>query len=224
MVYSAQMADLIPPRSRSVTAAAVLVIITGCFWLAISGLLLWGDFHLGGNPGIWQKLIVASFSFVLCCMSVATVIVGFGVLSRRNWGRILAIALAGPWIFFGWWILRPLLRLPASVSPPRGIIAVDAFPIVAAIAWLALLAGKKPRKEFLPPVIVQIYVKLLDEGPPTSRPTQALDLGNGLFELLPATGNAPDVEHWEFRPGSIVRGKEAHRDGKTYLLAGSFGS
>src|SRR5271168_4457199 len=108
MVYSPQMADLIPPRSRSVTAAAVLVIITGFFWLALSGLLLWGDFHFGGNPGIRQKLIVASFSVALCCMSVATVIVGFGVLSRRNWGRILAIALAGPWIFFGSWILKPL--------------------------------------------------------------------------------------------------------------------
>jgi hypothetical protein len=218
------MADLIPPRSRSVTAAAVLVIITGCFWLALSGLLLWGDFHFGGNPGTRQKLIVASFSVALCCMSVATVIVGFGVLSRRNWGRILAIALAVPWIFFGSWILKPLLSLPASMGPPVGIIVVEAFPIVAAVAWLALLAGKKPRKEFLPPVIVQIYVKLLDDGSSTSRPTQALDLGNGLFELLPATGNDAEVEHWEFRPGSIVRGKEADRDGETYLLAVSFGS
>jgi hypothetical protein len=166
-------------------------------------------------------MLIVAASVVLVCTSAATVIVGFGVLFRRNWARVLAIVLAGPWILFGCWFLKPFLRLPAF---PGELIALYAFPILAAIAWLALLARKRVRIEFLPPAIVRIYVNLLLEGPPSSRPTQALDLGNGLFELLPATGNDPDVEHWEFRPGSIVRGKEAHRDGETYLLAVSFGS
>jgi hypothetical protein len=107
---------------------------------------------------------------------------------------------------------------------PVGFIAVCSIPILAAITWLTLLAGKRIRIEFLPPAIVQIYVNLLDHRPPGSRPTQALALGNGIFELLPPDGFDPDVEHWEFRPGSIVRGMEARRDGEAYLLAVSFGS
>ena len=31
---------------------------------------------------------------------------------------------------------------------------------------------------------VKIYVRLIDEGTEVSRPTEALDLGNGLLELL----------------------------------------
>lgn len=180
-------------------------------------------FYHDGSPGLRQKLIVASLLVALGCMGISTVVVGFGVLFRRNWGRILAIALAGPWILIGWWFLKPILQLPASLAP-GGFIALYTFPILAAIAWLALLASKRVRIEFLPPPIVQIYVNLLDEELPSSRPTQALALGNGLFELLPTEGYDPDVEHWEFRHGSIVRGTEARRDGEAYLLAVSFGS
>ena len=32
---------------------------------------------------------------------------------------------------------------------------------------------------------VEIHIRLLDEGTECSRPTQALDLGNGLFQVLP---------------------------------------
>jgi hypothetical protein len=217
------MDDLLPPRSRSVTAAAILVVITGCFWLALSGLFLWWEFHLPGSPGLRQKLIVASVLVVLSCMSLGTVIVGFAVLFRHNWGRVLAIALAGPWILWASWFLKPILWLPASLVPV-GIIAVYGLSVLAAIGWLALLVGKRVRSEFLPPAIVQIYVALLDEVRPRLRLTQALALGNGLFELLPTEGYDPNIEHWEFRPGSIVRGREAHRAGERYLLAASFGS
>lgn len=222
MVYSWQMSELAPPRSRSVTAAAVLVVITGCFWLAHSGPFLWLAFHRGSSSGLLQALIIASL-VVLSSASIGTVIAGFGVLFRRNWARNLAIALAGPWIVFGWWFLRPLLRLPASL-PPRGFIALYALPILAAIVWLALLAGKKVRTEFLPPAVVQIYVNLLNEGPPRSRLTRALALGNGLFELLPAEDYNLDDKHWEFRPGSIVRGIETRRGGESHLSAVSFES
>jgi len=216
------MGELTPPRSRSVTAAAVLVVITGCFWLAHSGPFLWLTLHRGGSSGLRQALIVASF-IVLSCASIGTVIAGFGVLFRRNWARIFAIALAVPWILFGWWFLRPLLRLPASLYL-RGFIVLYTLPILAPIVWLALLGGKKVRTEFLPPAIVQIYVNLLNEGLPRSRLTRALALGNGLFELLPTEDYDLDDKHWEFRPGSIVRGMETHRDGESYLLAVSFGS
>jgi hypothetical protein len=66
---------------------------------------------------------------------------------------------------------------------------------------------------------VEIYVNLLEEGTPCSRPTQAQVLENGLFRLLPTDNYDPDGEHWEFPPGSIVRGREVRRDGKSTLLA-----
>ena len=216
------MSELLPPRSLSVTTAAVLAIVTGCYWLGVIALSLWGmrlDSTYSGLP----KKLIATWS-VLGCMSVGTVIVGFGLLLRRNWGRIFAILLAGPWILFGWIFLKPFLWLPASLAADGLFIALNALPIVAGIAWLALLTRKKVRSEFRPPFIVQIYVNLLDKGTPCSRPTQALALGNGLFELLPTKDYDPDDEHWEFLPGSFVRGMEAHRDGEPYLLAVSLGS
>jgi hypothetical protein len=139
----------------------------------------------------------------------------FGAHSRHRFGRSL-----DPFRM----LVSETVSPASSLSNSRRTNCAVCPPILAAIAWLALLARKRVRIEFLPPAIVRIYVNLLLDGPPSSRPTDALDLGNGLFELLPATGNDPEVEHWEFRPGSIVRGKEAHRDGETYLLAVSFGS
>jgi hypothetical protein len=222
MLYFRQMSGLTPPRSRSVTIAAVLALVTGCSWMVLTGAMLWAwqDDPEGIYPGHQYKIL--GLVSVVGCMSVGTVIGSFGIFFRRNWGRILVVMLSGPWMLFGWFFLKPLLSLPASLRHHVRI-APYAFPFAAALASLTLLARKRVRTEFLPPAIVQIYVNLLVEGPRSSRPTQALDLGNGLFELLPATGNDPEVEHWEFRPGSIVRGKEAHRDGETYLLAVSFG-
>jgi hypothetical protein len=40
---------------------------------------------------------------------------------------------------------------------------------------------------------VEIYIRLLDEGTECSRPTQALDLGNGLFKVLPTSNYDPVV-------------------------------
>ena len=66
---------------------------------------------------------------------------------------------------------------------------------------------------------VEIYVNLLEEVTACSRPTQAQVLEHGLFRLLPTDDYDPDDEHWEFPPGSIVRGREVRRDGKSTLLA-----
>ena len=67
--------------------------------------------------------------------------------------------------------------------------------------------------------IVQMYVRLLDEGTPCSRPTQALASGDGLFELLPTVDLTREDEHWEFLPGAKVRGEEMYHDGRSYLMA-----
>ncbi len=66
---------------------------------------------------------------------------------------------------------------------------------------------------------VKIYVRLLDEGTEVCRSTEALDLNNGLFEILPTEQYDPENEKWEFPPGSVVRGKRIEDVKDAYLLA-----
>jgi hypothetical protein len=69
---------------------------------------------------------------------------------------------------------------------------------------------------------VTIYVRLLDERMEVSRPTEALDLGNGLLKLLPSPDyNSHDSKHetWEFLPGSVVRCEQRYDNSGQYLLA-----
>lgn len=66
--------------------------------------------------------------------------------------------------------------------------------------------------------IVKIHVSLLEEGAPTWRPTKALDLGNGLYELLPTENYDPEDEIWEFEPRSVVMGQERYTDAKEKIL------
>jgi len=54
---------------------------------------------------------------------------------------------------------------------------------------------------------VSIYVRLLKEGTEVFRPTQALDLGNGIYRLEATPGYDPEDEICEFVPGSDVRGE-----------------
>jgi hypothetical protein len=176
----------------------------------------------GSYPSLQTKILVGMS--IVGCLSVVTVIGGCGILFRRNWARILAIILTGPWIIFGLFFLKPLLWLPHSTRLDVLMIAPYAFPIAAGVTWCALLAGKRVRTEFLPLAIIQIYVNVLNESPPRSRPAQALAWGNGLFELLPTKDYDPNVEHWEFLPGSFVHGTNANRNGESYLLAVSLES
>ena len=66
-----------------------------------------------------------------------------------------------------------------------------------------------------------IYVPLLDEGTPTCRPTQAIDLGKGLYKILPTPDYDPEDKTWEYLPGSIVRCISTHNNflGETILQA-----
>jgi len=66
---------------------------------------------------------------------------------------------------------------------------------------------------------VEIYIRLLDEGTECSRPTQALDLGNGLFKVLPTSNYDPADEVWEFPPDSVVRSAIRRSEDKEFLLA-----
>ena len=67
--------------------------------------------------------------------------------------------------------------------------------------------------------IVDIYVRLLDEGVEVSRPTRAMVLESGLLKVLPTPSYDPNDETWEFPPGAIVRGEKRRDDSGEYLLA-----
>lgn len=216
------MRDLMPPRTFAVTFAAILATITGFYWLVASvGIVGW---LVPGvqDLGLRHKAIATFVS--LGFVSAGALVGGFGILFRRNWARVLAIVAAAPLILLGMWSLYPFVRFPPLLARRyfnAAFVLTFILPFLAAIAWPVLLVRKKVRAEFLPPAMVEIYVNLLNEGTPCARPTRALTLGNGLFELLPTEGYDPEDEHWEFRPGSIVRGKETQRDGEAYLLATS---
>jgi hypothetical protein len=64
-----------------------------------------------------------------------------------------------------------------------------------------------------------IYIPLLDEGTPVVRPTQAVTLSGDLFRVLATPNYDPDDEHWEFLPGSVVRGVLEQRGGEKILVA-----
>ena len=66
---------------------------------------------------------------------------------------------------------------------------------------------------------IEIHVRLLDEGTECSRLTQALDLGDGFFKVLPTSNYDPEDEVWEFPPHSIVRSAIRRSEGKEFLLA-----
>jgi len=55
---------------------------------------------------------------------------------------------------------------------------------------------------------VIVYVELPEESSPTIRPTQAEDLGDGTYKLLPAEDYDPEDEVWEFPPDSIVKAEK----------------
>ena len=67
--------------------------------------------------------------------------------------------------------------------------------------------------------IVEMHVRLLDEGTEVSRPTFAVDLGNGLFQIQATTGYDPQLETWEFVPGSVVESEVRSDESGPYRIA-----
>jgi hypothetical protein len=65
----------------------------------------------------------------------------------------------------------------------------------------------------------EIYIRLLNEGTEVSRPTKAVDLGSGIFIVLPTADYDPEDETWEFPPGSRVRCEKVERSEGSYLRA-----
>ena len=66
---------------------------------------------------------------------------------------------------------------------------------------------------------VIVHVRLLDEGTEVARPTEAIALGGQQFKLLATEDYDPEVETWEYSPGSIVRCEERRMSGTLVRLA-----
>jgi hypothetical protein len=64
-----------------------------------------------------------------------------------------------------------------------------------------------------------IYIRLLDEGTTCSRPTQAVAMSDGSYEVCATPDYDPTDEAWEFVPGSRVRCKSVDGPSGPYLLA-----
>ena len=66
---------------------------------------------------------------------------------------------------------------------------------------------------------VEIYVPLLNEGTDVLRPTKGLPLGERQYRVLSTQGYAPELEEWQFPPGSIVTCAMETHGGKEVLVA-----
>lgn len=64
-----------------------------------------------------------------------------------------------------------------------------------------------------------IYIRLLEEGTEVLRPTEAEELEGGLLKVLPTPNYDPRNEHWEFGPGTVVRGIVREVEGDAVLVA-----
>ncbi len=68
---------------------------------------------------------------------------------------------------------------------------------------------------------VEIYIPLLNEGIPVLRPATGLFVAPDVIRIEAPAEYDPDVEEWEFPPGSEVRCLAEFRDGRQILVARS---
>jgi hypothetical protein len=66
---------------------------------------------------------------------------------------------------------------------------------------------------------IKVYVRLLEEGTDVSRPTEAYQVGDHIYKLLPTQHYDSLDEKWEFPPGSLVRLERRQGSVGEYLLA-----
>ena len=67
--------------------------------------------------------------------------------------------------------------------------------------------------------MTEIYIPLLEEGSPVSRPTQGVQMGDGIFLVLPTENYEKSEEVWEFPPGSMVFCEKKEKQGRELLVA-----
>lgn len=68
-------------------------------------------------------------------------------------------------------------------------------------------------------MMTTIYIPLLNEGTPVSRPTEGKLVSSGFYEVMATDDYDPYLEEWEFPPGTVVECKMEIEDGKEFLKA-----
>jgi hypothetical protein len=155
-----------PKRSASVTAAAVVAILSGLFLLlccsaAILAVLL---VKLPGNttelPPFARSAMLAGQGFMVC-LSLFGVATGIGLIYLRKWARISILIWGSMSVFFGvigipFAFLMPLSQTPnapellvESMPLFRGILLVIyGVPLLIGIWWLILFNRKSVKTQF----------------------------------------------------------------------------
>lgn len=64
-----------------------------------------------------------------------------------------------------------------------------------------------------------IYIALINEGVPVFRPTQGVQRGDGLYEVLATTDYDPEDETWMFPPGAVVKCELERHENEDWLVA-----
>lgn len=64
-----------------------------------------------------------------------------------------------------------------------------------------------------------VYIPLLNEGTPTFRPTNGIEMGDDYYKVLPTKNYNPEDEEWEFPPGTVVKCQKEIREGQEVLIA-----
>lgn len=64
-----------------------------------------------------------------------------------------------------------------------------------------------------------IYIPLLDEGLDVSRPTQGIPQGGLRYLVLPTRTYSPELETWQFLPGTVVTCIDKESNGRSIKLA-----
>lgn len=65
----------------------------------------------------------------------------------------------------------------------------------------------------------RIYVRLLGEGTDVFRPVESDELAGGVYRIRETSDYDPEDEVWEFTPGTLVRCRLEHRNGRDLLIA-----
>src|SRR5262245_56011174 len=100
-----------PGKSVALTAIGLLTLLGGGAYAALGGSLSFAGTAMADDPaggGLFELLggMLALFGGAFLLQGVTMMLAGLGVLLRQQWGRILALFMAGPALLWGLASLR----------------------------------------------------------------------------------------------------------------------